>query len=119
MKISQAGTISGDDLRAAQAQTREVRKREAPADDVFDRGEFDRRDQHPPGPTLVSAADLVAREFKPPKWAVPDLVPEGLSILAGKPKTGKSWLALDFAVAVAAGSAALGNVSCDQGVHPD
>ena len=46
---------------------------------------------------------------------MPDLVPEGLSILAGKPKTGKSWMALDFAVAVAAGSTALGNVDCDQG----
>jgi hypothetical protein len=64
---------------------------------------------------LTSAADLVAREFKEPKWAVPQIVAEGLTILAGKPKTGKSWAALDFAVAVAGGYSALGNVECQQG----
>jgi hypothetical protein len=65
--------------------------------------------------TLTSAADLVAREFKEPKWAVPQIIAEGLTILAGKPKTGKSWAALDFAVAVAGGYNALGNVQCQQG----
>src|SRR5438477_3209066 len=64
---------------------------------------------------LTSAADLVAREFKEPKWAVPQIVAEGLTILAGKPKTGKSWAALDFAVAVAGGYNALGNIECQQG----
>jgi AAA domain len=65
--------------------------------------------------TLTSAADLVAREFKEPKWAVPQIIAEGLTLLAGKPKTGKSWAALDFAVAVAGGYSALGNVECQQG----
>jgi hypothetical protein len=65
--------------------------------------------------TLTSAADLVARDFPEPKWAVPQIVAEGLTILAGKPKTGKSWLALDFAAAVAGGYAALGNIECRQG----
>ena len=65
--------------------------------------------------SLVSAADLLTRDFRPPKWAIPDIVPEGLSILAGKPKTGKSWIALDFALAVAAGSHALGNIKCAEG----
>jgi RecA-family ATPase len=64
---------------------------------------------------LISAADLVAHEFKEPKWAVPHIVAEGLTILAGKPKTGKSWAALDFAVAVAGGYDALGNIRCQQG----
>jgi hypothetical protein len=67
------------------------------------------------GFTLTSAADLVSREFKEPKWAVPQIIPEGLSIFAGKPKTGKSWGALDFAVAVAGGYLALGNIQCKQG----
>lgn len=57
----------------------------------------------------------MSREYRPPKWAIPDLVPEGLTILAGKPKTGKSWLALDFCVAVSQGSHALGNVKCEFG----
>jgi hypothetical protein len=65
--------------------------------------------------TLTSAADLVARQFAEPRWAVPQIVAEGLTILAGKPKTGKSWLALDFAVAVAGGYVALGNIECRQG----
>ena len=64
---------------------------------------------------LTTAADLVAREFREPKWAVPQIVAEGLALLAGKPKTGKSWAALDFAVAVAGGYSALGNIECQQG----
>jgi hypothetical protein len=66
-------------------------------------------------PPTITAADLMQQAYRPPKWAVPDLVPEGLTILAGKPKTGKSWLALDFCVSVAAGGYALGNVKCDGG----
>lgn len=64
---------------------------------------------------LVSAASLSKREFKEPKWAVPDLIPEGLTILAGNPKAGKSWLVLDFAAAIAAGGGALGNIPCEAG----
>lgn len=66
-------------------------------------------------PETITAEELMQREYRPPKWAVPDLVPEGLTILAGKPKTGKSWLALDFCVSVAAGGYALGNVKCESG----
>ena len=64
---------------------------------------------------VTSAAELVAREFREPKWAVPQIIAEGLAILAGKPKTGKSWAALDFSVAVAGGYNALGNIDCQQG----
>jgi hypothetical protein len=35
-------------------------------------------------------------------------LPEGLTLLAGKPKLGKSWLALSVALSIAAGCAALG-----------
>jgi len=64
---------------------------------------------------LVTAADLVSRTFREPRWAVPGLVPEGLTILAGKPKAGKSWAVLDFAAAVAGGTAALGDIECEAG----
>ena len=40
---------------------------------------------------------------------------EGLNLLAGAPKVGKSWFALDIAVAVAAGSKALGRIDVDTG----
>src|SRR5258708_18107521 len=53
-----------------------------------------------------TAADLLAEEFAEPKWAVPGLLPEGLTLLAGAPKVGKSWLCLGLALAVAAGGRA-------------
>ncbi len=59
-------------------------------------------------PEGFSAADLIQKEFPDPVWCVPGLLPEGLSILGGKPKIGKSWLALNLAVAVASGGVALG-----------
>ena len=38
---------------------------------------------------------------KPIRWIVPGYLAEGLSILAGRQKLGKTWLALDWAIAVA------------------
>lgn len=49
--------------------------------------------------------------FKPLQFAVPGLVPEGSGILIAPPKAGKSWLALDFLLAVASeGGRALGTI---------
>lgn len=41
-------------------------------------------------------------------WIIADLLPEGCFLLAARPKIGKSWLALQFAVAVILGLLALG-----------
>ena len=57
-----------------------------------------------------SAKDLLSRELPPVKWSVPGVLPEGVTILAGKPKMGKSWLALGLCVAVASGGYALGKI---------
>jgi hypothetical protein len=57
----------------------------------------------------------MAQEFAELRWAVPGLIPEGATILAGRPKTGKSWLTLGLALAVAAGAPALGGVAVPQG----
>jgi hypothetical protein len=54
---------------------------------------------------------LDAQEFPPLRYAVPGLIPEGFSLLIGPPKAGKSWLALDFLLSVAAGGYALGHIS--------
>lgn len=62
----------------------------------------------------VTAAELQEKTFPPIKWIVPDLLPEGLTLLCGKPKLGKSWLALDMACAVATGTVSLGKV-CEPG----
>jgi hypothetical protein len=49
------------------------------------------------------------------RWIVPGFVGEGLSILAGRQKVGKTWLAMDWAIAVASGGAAAGAIACDAG----
>jgi hypothetical protein len=65
--------------------------------------------------TFWSAADLLAAEFEPPRWAVPDLLAEGLNILGAPPKSGKSYFALHCAVAVPAGGLALGSIQVERG----
>lgn len=50
-----------------------------------------------------SAKDLRAKDIKAAPVVVDGLLPAGLSLLAGAPKRGKSWLALALAVAVATG----------------
>ena len=62
-----------------------------------------------------TAAELQRKTFPPVSYCVPDLIPEGLTIVAGKPKIGKSWLALDVCIAVAAGRFCLGERKPVQG----
>lgn len=63
----------------------------------------------------ITGAALQGKVFAPIKWIVPDYFVEGLTLLAGKPKLGKSWLALNLATAVAAGGAAFGVAGCEAG----
>jgi hypothetical protein len=63
----------------------------------------------------VTAAALQVMTFPPVQWIVEGYVAEGLTLLAGKPKLGKSWLALDIALAVALGGVALGVRQCAKG----
>ena len=51
----------------------------------------------------ISLPALLARSFSASCWVVRDLLPVGLTLLAGKPKHGKSWLALSVALAIASG----------------
>ena len=62
-----------------------------------------------------NAADLMATDFPPPKWAVPGVIAEGVNLLAGPPKVGKSWLSLGLGIAVAAGGRAFGRIDVDGG----
>ena len=66
-------------------------------------------------PAPFTLQELLDRELPPIQWAIPDILPEGLTLLAGKPKLGKSWLALAMALAVAAGGVALGTLPVTQG----
>lgn len=76
---------------------------------------FDDPESRTPPFVPVSTADLLAAAGPPLAWVVPGYLGEGLTVLAGRQKLGKSWLAMDFAVAVATGGKAMGSVACEQG----
>jgi hypothetical protein len=67
------------------------------------------------GSRIFTAAELMAQELPPVRWVVPGLVPEGVTLLAGKPKLGKSWFALGLGAAVASGGVALGTKPVERG----
>lgn len=50
-----------------------------------------------------SVADLLDTDFPEPRWAIPGIIPEGLTLFGGRPKTGKSWFMLLVAWAVGTG----------------
>ena len=62
----------------------------------------------------ITAEDLQNRTYEPTHFLVDELIPEGLHILAGAPKIGKSWLALWLCLCVAQGQA-LWNFATTQG----
>ena len=63
----------------------------------------------------ITAAELQKKKFAPIRFIVPGLLPEGVTVLASKPKVGKSWLALDLALAVAGDRYTLGDIKPEQG----
>jgi hypothetical protein len=65
--------------------------------------------------TSWTADELMAFEFPALLWAVAGIIAAGLNLLVGAPKLGKSWFALNIAIAVACGGKALGRVDVDQG----
>jgi hypothetical protein len=67
------------------------------------------------GGRIFTAEQLMAEDFPPVRWAVPGIMPEGLSVLAGHPKIGKGWLVLGTGIAIATGGVALGKVRVQQG----
>ena len=58
---------------------------------------------------------MQSETFAPIRWVVPGILPEGVTLLSGKPKMGKSWLALGWCIAVATGGAALGKRRVERG----
>lgn len=58
--------------------------------------------------SVWTAAELLSTQFPDLQWIARDLLPVGLSWLAGRPKLGKSWLALQIAVAVGSGGILFG-----------
>jgi AAA domain len=64
---------------------------------------------------VFNAKELDQMAFDPIKYVVPGYIVEGLTLLCGKPKIGKSWLLLHAANAVAEGGFTLGDVHCAAG----
>jgi hypothetical protein len=65
--------------------------------------------------TAWQADELMAVSFPDPTWAVPGIIAEGVNLLAGPPKVGKSWLSLGLGLSIAAGTAAFGTIPVDPG----
>lgn len=82
----------------------------SPAAEVLLRKKLDddlAEDPTRPALDLLTADEILTTDWPEPTWAIPNLLPVGLTILAGRPKIGKSWLALQIALAVASGGMAL------------
>jgi len=67
------------------------------------------------GLTTITGSALMKLELPEPPAVVPGFFVEGLTLLASRPKLGKSWLMLTTAVAVASGGRALGKVQVERG----
>ena len=53
--------------------------------------------------STIDGETLMNTSLPPIRFAISTLLPQGLSILAGAPKAGKLWLALQICLAVAKG----------------
>lgn len=63
----------------------------------------------------ISAAALMAKQFAPVRFIATGLLAEGATLFGGKPKLGKSWLALQIGCSVASGQPLFGSIPVDAG----
>jgi RecA-family ATPase len=68
----------------------------------------------PPAGESFSDADLLIAELPEPIMVIPVLIAEGLTLLAGRPKSGKTTFMMCLADAKARGGCALGCINVDQ-----
>jgi hypothetical protein len=66
-------------------------------------------------PHVIDAHELLDTEYPEPTWAIPGLIPAGLTLFAGPPKVGKSAVVLDWALGVALGGVAMSYLNCERG----
>jgi AAA domain-containing protein/DnaB helicase-like protein len=59
-------------------------------------------------PAVQSLKSLMAKELAEVRWAVEEIIGEGVTLLAAKPKKGKTVLMLQIALCIALGTKALG-----------
>jgi hypothetical protein len=58
--------------------------------------------------TVFNAEWLMQQSFPPIRYAVPGVIPEGMTLLVAAPKIGKSWLVLGLGVELSTGGNAFG-----------
>jgi hypothetical protein len=63
----------------------------------------------------TSTIKIMSTKYPPLRAIVPGYLYEGFSVLAGRQKLGKTWLGIDWAVAVATGGVAMGSIKCNEG----
>jgi RecA-family ATPase len=61
-----------------------------------------------------TAAEIMNTDYPPIKWAVEGIIPEGLSIIVGAQKIGKSWFSLHLCTAVSHGGCFMGSIKVEQ-----
>ncbi len=66
-------------------------------------------------PKGYTAAELMEIDFPEPKWAIPNVLCDGLNLFGGKPKQGKSMFALNLGITIASGEKAFGEFKVNQG----
>lgn len=81
---------------------------------------FSRMSKHiadKPSSRLVgdTAANLEHKHFEESRWSVNGLLAEGHTMMVAPPKLGKSYFALNTAIAVSTGGKALGRIDCEKG----
>lgn len=57
---------------------------------------------------------LRTKEFPPTKWYAKNFLHQGTAILGGRPKQGKSWLALNIAINLATGTDVMGHYAVEE-----
>jgi len=69
------------------------------------------RDEH----SVITLDQLMRVEFPMIRWAVPQVLPAGLFLMAGKPKLGKSTFWLNVGLDIARGTPVLGKIPAERG----
>ena len=60
-------------------------------------------DENKPKLTVIDGETLMDTRLEPTKFCIDTLLPQGITILGGAPKIGKSWLVLDICIRIAKG----------------
>lgn len=63
---------------------------------------------------VTTLDNLMKMDFPEPTWIIPSLIPEGLTLVSGRPKIGKSIFCVNLSVAIATGGKALGKIDVEK-----